>query len=356
MLRKQNNTARKHSVWETNLQPRTQTACFLLTCCRGPWVTVRTAQFGCRPKLNNMQHREHYMSSYMKGVLAAWSAATGRLHRRAGRGSGSEIHPLNARCVVLGAGAEATRTPDAFVLAATQSFSPQLSGFLSLLLLKRCFEIRLPFEVSQVQHDIYLRYTPNCFLSRSHPLSPETCFLHFRQAPHTSHARGAPKWCPPLPKKKKNRVRPITLSRPRPCVTGAGGTWAAAGHAATSAGWHPSPARGSRLMGRQRGEKALVCGGRLLTNPGRALTQPRRLSISPRLWQGPGARSNPCVQAGGPPSPVKYFIITTAVKYWWLLASPECFSWRLSLRVMEPNSSLCAVSDIWKSPKKSKGA
>lgn len=203
MLRKQNNTARKHSVWETNLQPRTQTACFLLTCCRGPWVTVRTAQFGCRPKLNNMQHREHYMSSYMKGVLAAWSAATGRLHRRAGRGSGSEIHPLNARCVVLGAGAEATRTPDAFVLAATQSFSPQLSGFLSLLLLKRCFEIRLPFEVSQVQHDIYLRYTPNCFLSRSHPLSPETCFLHFRRAPHASHARGAPEWCPPLPKKKK---------------------------------------------------------------------------------------------------------------------------------------------------------
>lgn len=84
--------------------------------------------------------------------------------------------------------------------------------------------------------------------------------------------------------------------------------------------------------------------------------KPRRLSISRRLWQGPGARSNPCVRADEPHYPMKYFIITTAVKYWWLLASAECFSRRLSLRVMEPNSSLYTVSDIWKLPKKSKGA
>lgn len=82
----------------------------------------------------------------------------------------------------------------------------------------------------------------------------------------------------------------------------------------------------------------------------------RRLSISRRLWQGPGRRSNPCVRADEPHYPMKYFIITTAVKYWWLLASAECFSRRLSLGVMEPNSSLYTVSDIWKLPKKSKGA
>lgn len=63
--------------------------------------------------------------------------------------------------MVLGPVAEATRTPDEITLAATQSFPSQLSGFLSLLLLKRCFEIWLPFEVSRVQHDIYLRYSPN---------------------------------------------------------------------------------------------------------------------------------------------------------------------------------------------------
>lgn len=43
--------------------------------------------------------------------------------------------------MVLGPVAEATRTPDEITLAATQSFPSQLSGFLSLLLLKRCFEI-----------------------------------------------------------------------------------------------------------------------------------------------------------------------------------------------------------------------
>lgn len=104
---------------------------------------------------------------------------------------------------------------------------------------------------------------------------------------------------------------------------------------------------------RARGRRsARCCGGRVLTNPAPLSRKARRLSISPRLWQGPGRRSNPCVRADEPHYPMKYFIITTAVKYWWLLASAECFSRRLSLRVMEPNSSLYTVSDIWKLPKK----
>lgn len=43
--------------------------------------------------------------------------------------------------MVLGLVAEATRTPDEITLAVMQGFSSQLSNFLSLLLLKRCFEI-----------------------------------------------------------------------------------------------------------------------------------------------------------------------------------------------------------------------
>lgn len=96
--------------------------------------------------------------------------------------------------------AEATRTPDEIMLAIMQSFSSQLSGFLSLLLLKGCFEIRLPFEVSRVQHDIYLRYNPNPLLPRSHPLFLfRTTFPLFPSAPwpffQAGEARGASKRC-----------------------------------------------------------------------------------------------------------------------------------------------------------------
>lgn len=53
----------------------------------------------------------------------------------------TKMRPLNKRCVVLTLVVEATGTPDEIMLTIMQSFSSQLSGFLSLLLLKRCFEI-----------------------------------------------------------------------------------------------------------------------------------------------------------------------------------------------------------------------
>lgn len=117
-----------------------------------------------------------------------------RLHRCTGRGSGSKLPPLN---VVLSPGTKATRAPDAIALATMQSFSSQFGGFLSLLLLKRCFEIQLPFEVFQVQHDIYLRYNPNCFLSRSHPLSLLSFSCKPRTPPTCEEHRNGPPSGPP---------------------------------------------------------------------------------------------------------------------------------------------------------------
>lgn len=222
-----------------------------------------------------------------------------------------------------------------------QSFSSQLSGFLSLLLLKRCFEIWLPFEVSRVQHDIYLRYKPNPLLPRSHPLFLPGPLFPFPSEPHHfPRARGAPKRC------HRRAALPSLL---RGLCAGLAGP--------------PSPperqrGRRSPWEGRLRGggEVPAAEEAECWLTPAPLSRKPRRLSISRRLWQRPGCRSSPCVRADEPHYPMKYFIITTAVKYWWLLASAECFSRRLSLRVMEPNSSLYTVSDIWKLPKKSKGA
>lgn len=263
-----------------------------------------------------------------------------------GKEIGTKMQPLNKRCVVLSPVAEATRTPDEIMLAIMQSFPSQLSGFLSLLLLKRCFEIWLPFEVSRVQYDIYLRYKPNCLLSRSRPLclsEPLFPFSQWASSIFPPRSRGASKRC----------HRRVALLSPPP-LPGASGT--------TSLPWDPIPcppprSRGALLKGGWGGgEVPAAEEADCWLTPALLSRKPRRLSISRRLWQGPGARSNPCVRADEPHYPMKYFIITTAVKYWWLLASAECFSRRLSLRVMEPNSSLYTVSDIWKLPKKSKGA
>lgn len=241
--------------------------------------------------------------------------------------------------MVLGPVAEATRTPDEITLAVMQSFSSQLSGFLSLLLLKRCFEIWLPFEVSRVQHDIYLRYKPNPFAFQiPSALSRRTAVpLSQRASSVIPRARGASKRChrraallsPGLPGPAHPPEPPARVPR-RP----------------------ESPFEGRRGGGEVPAAEEAEC----WLTPAPLSRKARRLSISRRLWQGPGRRSNPCVRADEPHYPMKYFIITTAVKYWWLLASAECFSRRLSLGVMEPNSSLYTVSDIWKLPKKSKGA
>lgn len=226
-----------------------------------------------------------------------------------------------------------------------QSFSSQLSGFLSLLLLKRCFEIWLPFEVSQVQHDIYLRYKPNCFAFQSpSPLPFTTASPPSQQASSISSLHKSsikempPPSSPPLPaallRSWWGHLSPLG---PNPCP--------------------PTPVRRSPFEGEARGgEVPAAEEADCWLTPVPLSRNPGRLSICRRLWQGPGAGSNPCVRADEPHYPMKYFIITTAVKYWWLLASAECFSRRLSLRVMEPNSSLYTVSDIWKLPKKSKGA
>lgn len=243
--------------------------------------------------------------------------------------------------MALGPVAEATRMPDEITLAVMQSFSSQLSGFFSLLLLKRCFEIWLPFEVSRVQHDIYLRYKPNPFAfqipsalpSRTH-CSPFPASL----IPFPPCERGIkempPPGCPPLsPRGWWGQLAPPS---PQP----------------VSQRVRRSPFEGGRGGGEVPAAEEAEC----WLTPAPLSRKARRLSISRRLWQGPGRRSNPCVRADEPHYPMKYFIITTAVKYWWLLASAECFSRRLSLRVMEPNSSLYTVSDIWKLPKKSKGA
>lgn len=74
--------------------------------------------------------------------------------------------------------------------------------------------------------------------------------------------------------------------------------------------------------------------------------KPSPLSISSSAWQSSGTGSSHCVQAMKPHYPARNFIITTAVKYWWLLASAECTWWRLSPRVMESNSSLYIVSAL----------
>lgn len=140
---------------------------------------------------------------------------------------------------------------------------------------------------------------------------------------------------------------PAALLSLRP-LRGAGG--------ATSPPWDPSPCPTPAKRRRGGGEVPAAEEADCWLTPAPLSRKPRRLSIFRWLWQGPGAHSNPCVRADKPHYPMKYFIITTAVKYWWLLASAECFLRRLSLRVMEPNSSLYTVSDIWKLPKKSKGA
>lgn len=77
----------------------------------------------------------------MKGMFALWNATTYRLHEHFGKEISTSMYPLYKRCMVLSPVAEATRVPDEIMLAIMQSFSSQLSGFLSLLLLKRCFEI-----------------------------------------------------------------------------------------------------------------------------------------------------------------------------------------------------------------------
>lgn len=196
----------------------------------------------------------------MKGMFALWNATTYRLHKHFGEEIGSKMHPLNKRCMVLSPVAEATRTPDEIMLAIMQSFSSQLSGFLSLLLLKRCFEIWLPFEVSRVQHDIYLRYNPHCLLSRSRPLFLSEPLFPFSQRASSiffSRTRA-------LEMASKRCHRPAALLSPPP-LRGAGG-----GHRAP---WRPRPG-GAPFEGEARGRRSPCCGGgRLLTNPGPAVTQ-----------------------------------------------------------------------------------
>lgn len=75
----------------------------------------------------------------------------------------------------------------------------------------------------------------------------------------------------------------------------------------------------------------------VLSNQSFAVTQ-WELSIFPCAWLWPGSCLSHRVQTDNPHSPKKFFIKTTAVKYWWRLASSECSSWRLSHHVMELNS------------------
>lgn len=186
---------------------------FLLLCYRQHSVTIRTTLVRCTLKLKNTQCKGQllYIANNIKEMFALWNATTYRLHKRFEKEMSTKMRPLNKRCVVLTLVVEATGTPDEIMLTIMQSFSSQLSGFLSLLLLKRCFEIWLPFEVSWVQHDIYLRYKPNCLLSRSQPLFLSEPLLPFPKEPH-----------PFFPQMQERHQRDATTQQPSsprsPCV------------------------------------------------------------------------------------------------------------------------------------------
>lgn len=258
-------------------------------------------------------------------VIHCQTTWKGRLHSERSQHTGctNALGEKSApKCIKAEYGAwsclEATRMPDEITLAVTQSFSSQLSGFFSLLLLKRCFEIWLPFEVSRVQHDIYLRYKPNPF-----------AFQIPSALPCRTHRSPFPGSLIPFPRCERS-IKEVPGPGCLLSLRGAGG--ARAPSASGGALWKAGFGGGGEVPAAEEAE--------CWVTPAPLSRKARRLSISRRLWQRPGRRSSPCVRAGEPHCPMKYFIITTAVKYWWLLASAECFSRRLSLRVMEPNSSL----------------
>lgn len=211
--------------------------CFLWLCYREHRVTIRMEVIRWTLKLKNIQYKEQLLciaKQRGRDVCALKGRNTQVVQMLWERNQHQNAYKLNKSYMALGPVAEATRTPDEIMLAVMQSFSSQLSGFFSLLLLKRCFEIWLPFEVSRVQHDIYLRYKPNPFAfqipsslpPQNHRSPFPASLIHF--PPRESGTKAMPRpGCPPLPPQAGGASSPRRA--PSPCPSASGGALLKAG-------------------------------------------------------------------------------------------------------------------------------